>query len=324
MRKGRYYYDTQGKPRRELPLGADYGTALAKWAELEGGNHSTLPTFGHAAKRYMTEVLPTKAPRTQADNEKEMANLLKVFADAPLGQIKPAHVRGYMDTRGKAAKIRANREKALFSHVFNKSREWGLTDAPNPSAGVKGFTEQGRDKYVEDAEFRAVYCQACIPLRNAMDLAYLASQRPADTLKTTIFDIASERLKVRQNKTGKKLRIAIEGRLKALIDSLMPRRTGLVVCPHLIRNEDDQPFTYSAMVQRFQNAREAAIQAAQDAGSHDLAASLRTFQFRDLRAKGASDMDDLGAAQSLLGHESRSTTEIYIRARQGDKVRPVK
>ena len=63
MRKGRYYYDTQGKPRRELPLGADYGTALAKWAELEGGNHSTLPTFGHAAKRYMNDVLPTKAPR---------------------------------------------------------------------------------------------------------------------------------------------------------------------------------------------------------------------------------------------------------------------
>lgn len=34
------------------------------------------------------------------------------------------HVRGYLDKRGLAAKARANREKALLSHMFNKAREW--------------------------------------------------------------------------------------------------------------------------------------------------------------------------------------------------------
>ena len=60
-----------------------------------------------------------------------------------------------MDWR-KDAPVRANREKALFSHIFNKAREWGYTAAPNPCAGVKGFTERGRDAYIEDVTYGRV------------------------------------------------------------------------------------------------------------------------------------------------------------------------
>lgn len=31
-----YYYDHGGKPRKETPLGSDYGLAIKRWAELEG------------------------------------------------------------------------------------------------------------------------------------------------------------------------------------------------------------------------------------------------------------------------------------------------
>jgi integrase len=327
IRKGRYFYDTQQKPRREIPLGADYAAALVKWAELEGKglqSASTQPTFGMAWKRYEKDILPTKAPRTQADNEREIEQLLKVFKDAPLAHIKPTHIRGYLDTRGRKAKTRANREKALFSHIFNKAREWGYTDAPNPCAGVKGFREDGRDKYVEDAEFRAVYAQACVPLRNAMDLAYLTGQRPADVLKTTDRHVQDGLLRVRQNKTGAKLRIELTGLLGALVASLQHRQPGKVASPYLIRNEDEQPLTYSAMTQRFEKARRLAIEAALANEETALADSLRSFQFRDLRAKAASDLEDIRAAQGLLGHGLISTTQGYVRARVGDRVKPVK
>lgn len=332
IRKGRYYFDTQGKPRREIPLGKDYAAALVKYAELQGNAllpANTMPTFGIAAKRYEREVFPTKAPRTQKDNAQELAQLLTAFKDAPLHLIKPMHVRGYMDARanpvkGKPAKVRANREKALLSHIFNKAREWGYTDAPNPCAGVKGFREEGRDKYVEEAEFRAVYAQACIPVRNAMDLAYLTGQRPADVLKMTTRDVRDGCVWVQQNKTGARLRIDLEGRLAVLVESLKSVPPGKIASAFLIRNEEEQPLTYSAMTQRFSKARDAAIDRARDSGQAALAASLKGFQFRDLRAKAASDLEDLAAAQKLLAHGSATMTEHYVRARVGDRVKPVK
>ena len=80
------------------------------------------------------------------------------------------------------ATIRANREKALFSHIFNMARNWGLTTAQNPCAGITGYSEIGRDIYVEDIEYKKVWEASDQPTRDAMDLAYLTGQRPSDTL----------------------------------------------------------------------------------------------------------------------------------------------
>ncbi|HHW4685815.1 MAG TPA: integrase, partial [Xylella sp.] len=62
-----YYYDHGGKPRKETPLGRDYGVAIRRWAELE---HAQIPsvnvlTFRHVADRYHAEVIPAKAFNTQ-------------------------------------------------------------------------------------------------------------------------------------------------------------------------------------------------------------------------------------------------------------------
>ena len=149
-------------------------------------------TFEVIALRYEREVMPTKAARTQRDNLKEPDRLRSVFGAVLIESIKPHHVRAYLDKRGEHAKARANREKALLSHLFNKAREWGYTDAPNPCQGVKGFTESGRDRYVTDAEFQAVHAKADATLQDAMDIALLTGQRPADVLKIQHGDIRDE------------------------------------------------------------------------------------------------------------------------------------
>jgi integrase len=85
----------------------------------------------------------------------------------------------------------------------------GYTNAPNHCTGIRGHREAGRDRYVTDAEYQAVWDVADVDLRDAMDLALLTAQRPADVLKMNRDDIADGALLVTQNKTGKKLRIAI-------------------------------------------------------------------------------------------------------------------
>jgi integrase len=55
----------------------------------------------------------------------------------------------------------------------------------------------------------------------------------------------------------------------------------------------------------------------------EMGIQLTRFQFRDLRAKSASDMESMGKARKLLGHSTESMTAKYVRARVGEKVSPV-
>lgn len=125
---------------------------------------------------------------------------------APINAIRPVHIREYLDWRSKAAKTRANREVALFSHIFNKAREWGYTDNENPVRGVKKNVEKGRDVYVSDDMFWRVFNRADRHIRQLMLVAYLCSQRVGDTLKLRVSDFRDGALWIQQNKTGKRWR----------------------------------------------------------------------------------------------------------------------
>jgi integrase len=309
MQADRYYHVTSTAPRKWTPLGKDRARALLEWARIEGTEpDASVRTFEVIAHRYEIEVIPTKAVRTQLDNLKELANLRAVFGRMLIEAIKPHHVRGYLDKRGQAAKARANREKALLSHMFNKAREWGYTDAPNPCQGVKGFTEAGRDRYVSDAEFACVRAAAHPTVQDAMDVALLTGQRPADVLKILRSDIRDGALFVTQNKTGAKRAIDLVGELAAVIERITSRpreRQSL----YLIQDDTGRQLTALALRSRFDKARKAAGV---------------SFQFRDIRAKTASDTGDLGHSQKLLGHKNRDMTEHYVRDRIGQRVKPLR
>jgi integrase len=321
-KSGTYYYlDTCGTPRREIALGSDYALAVKKWAELTihaQPRQTEFMTFRYAAERYQREILPQKAPQTQRANLRELTKLYEFFdaPPAPLAKIEPIHIRQYLDWR-KSAPVGANREKALFSHIWNKAREWGFTDRPNPCIGVRGYSETGRkDVYVEDIIFRAVWDKADLPTRDAMDLAYLTGQRPADTLKFDERDIREGALWLAQNKTGKKLRITVQGDLAVVIDRIRARkRRYKVISTTLIVNEKGERLTAEALRFRFDAARKAA------------GIPRENFQFRDLRAKAGTDKEEregMAAARDQLGHTDEKMTQRYVRHRKGKLVTPTR
>ncbi len=330
-----YYYDWGGKPRREEPLGTDFVLAVRRWSEIEQTQvpRTAAPTFSDAADIYVRDVIPTKAPRTQSDNLKELVFLREFFdGEARLDEVEPVHIKQYLRWRHQkavawfeakkqpvpsdAGHVRANREIALFSHMFNNAREIGLTKAPNPCLGVKKNSEDGRDVYVEDDLYLRLYAHADEPVRDAMDLAYLAGQRPQDTLNYDERDIKDGFLFIGQRKTGKKLRMEVVGELKAVIDRIKGRKaTYKVVSTALVITETGQRMTLRTLQYRFRTAREAAGIPAKD------------FQFRDLRAKAGTDKTDstdIRQAQQQLGHGSITMTEHYVRKRRGDKVGPTR
>ncbi len=332
---GTYYYYFDGQ--HEIALGKDYVDAIRQWAQLEGGNASraAMVTFRQAAEKYTAMVIPTKAPRTQSDNLKELAKLLEFFDNppAPLEAIEPQHVRQYMDWRSATAKTRANREKALLSHIWNFSRQTGLTTLPNPCSGVRGFTETGRkDVYIEDEVYAAVYACANQSLKDALDMAYLTGQRPADVLKMRVTDIRNDLLAVRQGKTGKTLRIKLNNNdgsrngLGLKIDEIMERkRLAKVADTAMIVAMGGGALTYSGLDNAFERARKKAVLAAEKSGKPELSSAIAGFQFRDLRAKAGTEKADSAGileARQQLGHGSVTTTERYVRL--GTIVSPTK
>lgn len=321
-----YYYDhgiIDGK-RHEEPLGTDYGLAIKRWAQIEHETAppaSAAPTFRWVGERYMAEIVPTKAPRTQQDNRTEFANLLEFFDDppGPFEAIEPVHIGKYMDWRTAAGTgyIRANREKSLFSHIWNFARGKGYTAKPNPCMGIKGFKEEGRDVYLEDVEYQRVWDAADVCLRDAMDLAYLTGQRPSDTLRMSEMDLRDGVLYVTQGKTRAKIRIAVAagGELAELVERIRARKVGFKVHnTRLVVNERGRPIGTNAMSRRWAKACETA--------------DIEGVQFRDLRAKAGTDKadssGDIRQAQQQLGHKSVVMTEAYVRQRRGQKVSPTR
>ncbi len=344
-KKVHYYLDTGGKPRREIPLGSDYVLAVAKWAELTSkttpaGGVLTMP---YLVERYFAEVVPNKAAATQTSDRQEKGWVLKFFGDppAPLENVEPQHIRQFMRWRAAEARaaavekqrtrksrgpegeipagfgqVRANRAKALVSHMWNWARGEGITALPNPCAGISRFKETGRQTAPDTDMVARVMAVADKPLQFAMRLAELIGQRPADVRKITESDIRDGILHVRQGKTAARLRIEIVGELAVLIEDIRAyKRSFEVHAMSLLVNESGQPLRADAMRYRFDQAREKA------------GIAKGEFQFRDFRARAATEADDADGtrvAQALLGHTTEAMTADYIRHKAGRKVKPLR
>ncbi|WP_099047201.1 tyrosine-type recombinase/integrase [Collimonas pratensis] len=144
-------------------------------------------------------------------------------------------------------------------------------------------------------------------------------QRPADVRKLSRADIKDGALHVKQNKGDTKLRITLEGDLGVIINRISNRKVmGLT----LITNEAGEPMTYPMMRGAFDRARTAAILA-----NPDRTKEIKSFQFRDLRAKAGTDKEETGGmseAQAQLGHTTPTMTAHYVRHRLGKLVKPTK
>ena len=307
-----YYFDAGGTPRKEIPLGSDYTLAVQTWAKLNISAAPSLPTVGYAIARYLasTDYLRLCAG-TQADYGFALDKLRVAFGSGPLDQVRPTHVAQYLERRSAESRHRALREVAVLAMVYRYARAHDLTTA-DPVAPVKRGKLPGRKAiYIEDDVLQAVYEVACQPLKDALDLAYAIGQRPGDVLALQEGAIKDGTLSLRQTKTGTPIRIAIAGALEQVLARILERkRLYTVRSLALLVDERGQRMTKAKLRGRFEKAREQVPEAAH-------------FQFRDLRAKAATDLREeasIEASQALLGHTSVVMTEQYTRNRQGKTV----
>lgn len=249
----------------------------------------------------------------QADNRKFYASRsapLKRKTDLVRAQLRPG-----AEFHDAAGAIHIKRDEKTAHHD-------GLPDAVvpfSPDHGGKPRREEslGSDFVLAVKRWSEIEQAENQPTKDAMDLAYLAGQRPQDTLLYEERDIRENFLHIDQGKTGKKLRMEVSADLLAVLTRIRARKAGYkVVSTALVVNEKGQRMTLDTLQRRFRKAR-------RRAGVPD-----REFQIRDLRAKAGTDKTDssgdIRQAQKQLGHTSVTMTEHYVRNRRGDKVKPTK
>lgn len=302
----RYYYQAGGK---KIPLGTNLLDAKEEWARLEANGPKLL--FPKVARQYRAAMFPSFSASTKDHYERALRNLEVYLRKFTLEQIQPRHVKNYLRKRSK--KGAAMFEKRVLSAVLNWARGEGLTNAANPCRDIKfsraerkAFEPLGkRERYVTDEEFQAVYERACELVRDMMDLAHLTGQRPGDLLVARRQDIQEGVWTIVQQKTGATVRIRVEGELAEVLERILGRARA-VQSVYILADRRGQRYLYGALNRRFRAARGAA-----------------TWQFRDLRAKTASESATLADAKALLGHKSEQTTATVYRRSRG-AVSPLK
>ncbi|MGH8654187.1 MAG: tyrosine-type recombinase/integrase [Gammaproteobacteria bacterium] len=302
------YFFVPGKGGK-VNLGREFVQAMARWAEIVG-RPAHINTMSEIMDRYMREVAPLKSACTFRYNVEEIRNLRKVFGHMRPEDIMPPHIYAYMDER--KAPVRANREKALLSHVFQYAIRWGVAKE-NPCRQVSRNPEKPRNRYVTDDELD-LFLSVCPPFLQAyVGLKRLTGLRCGDMLSIKLSDLIDEGLIVTQNKTGTRLLYGWARELRAAVD-VVTRLPRPVRGMHLFCTRRGQPYTPTGFRSIWQRAMAKAV-----------ATGLERFTEHDLRAKVITDARELGQdAQRIAGHKSSAMTDRYVKVRTVERVDPLR
>jgi integrase len=241
--------------------------------------------------------------------------------------------------------VQGNRRRAALSACIGWLIREGHVDGLkiNPclrGAGVRRNPETKRERYVTHEEYREVWAQAGRAVRLMMALTYRTLQRPESDIirwdRSKVVRVLDGKrvLDFEQWKTGTRVVIAMDDELEELLREpgaderakvveIADRRKKKVEGDPVVRRLDGGSYTYdglSSMLKRAiidANARRAALQKP----------PIESFGFRDLKGKGATDLyyiekRPLEEIQQLIGHASKSVTEIYVKQRWREAAQP--
>lgn len=93
-----------------------------------------------------------------------------------------------------------------------------------------------------------------------------------------------------------------------MLERILNRPSGKV-SRFLIQDDDGKALTQGALRSRVDKARELA---------------QVDFQFRDIRAKAVTNTGDLAHSQKLLTHKNRQMAKHYVKARIGERAKPLR
>lgn len=240
------------------------------------------------------------APRTQHDYRQYHKNLIPVFGKMRADDIKIEMVRIYMDRRGQRSINQANQELSGMSRVFGWGFERGYVKG-NPCKGVRKFTLKAREVYISDEEYQAIYDEAVVAMKAAMEIAYLCAARSSDVRTLTLDQLSDAGIFIQQGKTGTKQIKAWTERLHAAVE--LAKTLGGQ--KYLVCSSKKEMYSKSGFSDLWEDAR---LRAGEKLGRK------LVCTFHDLKAKGISDYEGSSKDKQIFsGHKTESQVVVYDR-----------
>jgi hypothetical protein len=120
-------------------------------------------TMGGVFDRFLVEILPALAKRTQSDCQNCIERLRPSFGSAPPNEVIAPDIFEFRAALAKASgNVQANWHVSCLSGVFREAIGWrgdlgSHAISRNPCHELKRLSEPPRSRYVWDREFTAVY-----------------------------------------------------------------------------------------------------------------------------------------------------------------------
>lgn len=299
-----YYHVTSTHPRKWTKLGTDLVRARIEWAQIEAGEGGNGDMFTTRLDAYLVSpAFMELAIKTRRQYENVSKTLREYFKGATMKAITPAHIAMWMDNH--KSKIQSNTGKSIISNVFETAVRHGIVNR-NPAKEIGYHTIAGRDRFITDAEYQALWDKAEPHVRIAMDIGYLTGTRIQDILDIKLQDVTPEGVFIKQGKTKKRMLFLA----CPALDDVIARAKALprpIRGMHLLCNRYGRPYNYRTFNDHWLDA----VQATGIEGVH----------FHDIRAKAATEAKEMGMDyQALLGHATRAMSDKYIRSRETSRV----
>lgn len=335
---GAFYYHHPAPDERWEHLGHDVEKAKRRAGEIAHGMADGFGTVAYYLDEFIKACrarvkLKDLSERTLEDYIDNLPYLKTYFGKMyPVG-VEAPNVAEYLDTMKEAGRgVRGNREKACLSACFTWMKRKGHGGVKtNPCIGVKRNRETKRERYVEDDEMRATLAHAPVQVQALAELVYRTLQRPEDIIHWTKNNLVDRRvdgnvvkvIRNKQGKTGAMVDIEVTPQIEA---ALSRTKSGKVSGMTLIHRRDGKPYTYDGLCSMLKR-QQAKVRKVHKEGKGSLA-EMSSWGFYDMKAKGATDMwlsgVPLEQIQVLCGHDSVTTTEIYVKCRWRGVVAPNK
>ena len=313
-----FYRRTGGGKRESVSLGKDETQMRKQWAELTRFSPSKPGSFGELLDRYMCEVLPEKDKKTgryiladaTRDSYTTSSKVLRhhfgdmLYAknevEASTGKfIRAMDIAQFL--RNATAQTQANRHIGLMSVVFNRAREWGLTEY-NPCFKVRRNKETPRDFEPTatglDSLLNATKNEM---MKLVIRFAAITGWREGDIRLLRKDQLQEDGIFLRTSKVGKKQLWVWTPELRAIVESAKGLRGNKVSSLWVFPSRNGTPYTIDGFQSNWARIRSKA--------------GLKGMHFHDIRSFAGDEAEAAGLdASKFLGHsDPKVTRRHYLR-----------